>query len=403
MATITAQGIAGRTLSQYMADLLQAYQGIDPNWNTAPDTPDGQLIGAWAELFANIDEAIVAAYNSKDPDKAIAEELDAIARINDLERQAATFSIAPITVTGVSGTVIPSGSIVRNSSTGTRWLIDDAITLVGGTGSGFATCETAGAQTAGVGQLNVIVTPIAGWQAVTNVTAATLGRDRESDTAFRIRRSNSVSIRGSNQVDNMHSAVANVPGVSHVRVYENDTGSADVNGLPANSLSVVVNGGDSDEVAFAIYSKKNPGCQLYGDSSPVEVEVTSPVTGNVKEIVFQRAEAVEIHVEVTVEAVGNLPTDIEAQIAKAIIDYAAGILLPASSVGFNKSGFNIGDDVPSGRLYTPVNKVLGQYGDSYASSIEIGTDPMSLGTATVSVGYNELATFLADNISVTIS
>jgi uncharacterized phage protein gp47/JayE len=401
MATISANGIVGKSLNDYLADLQAEYLAIDPNWNIEADSPDGQLIGTQAELCANIDELVVAAYNSKDPDRAVFEELDAIGRINDLQRQAATFSIAPITITGVSATVIPAGSIIRNVLTGTRWLTSEEITLSGGTGGGFAVCETAGAQTAGVGQLTAIVTPIAGWQGVTNSTAATLGREQESDTAFRLRRANSVSIRGSNQIDNMYSAVANIEGVTNVKIYENDTGSADSNGLPANSISVVVNGGTSADIAAAIYSKKNPGCALFGDSAPVTVEVISEVTGNVKDIVFQRAIGIEIFVAIEIEPVGTLPGTIEEEIRQAIIDYAAGTLIAVADGGFNQGGFDIGDDVPAGRLYTPINKVLGKYGDSYVASLEIGLASESTGVTTLSIDYNEIATFLAENIEVT--
>jgi len=63
--------------------------------------------------------------------------------------------------------------------------------------------------------------------------------------------------------------VANLAGVVRSRGYENDTSAVDVDGIPAHSIAMVVEGGDSVEIATAIATKKTPGTRTVGTTSEV--------------------------------------------------------------------------------------------------------------------------------------
>lgn len=402
MADITNQGIQGVSLEEYLSLIQQAHLNIDPNWNLDADSPDGQQTGIYAEMFANLDEALVEAYNSKDPDKASGEALTSIGKIHGIQRMDATFSIAPLTVSGSAGSRFPSGSLVRNRITKQLWTVMSTI-VVGsnGTGTGFVQSQTSGPINANAGELTEIVNPASGITSVTNLSVATVGRNEESDTDFRVRRFASVGLDSNNQVDSLYSAVGNVTGVTDLKVYENDTSAADANGIPARNLAVVVNGGTDQAVALAIYGKKNPGVGLYGGNNATVVLVVSPVTGNTKNITFQRAIGLPIFIRVAIKQIGSLPEDLQAEIGQAIVEDAQKKLLKGQvSLGFNQGGYDIGEVVPVGRLYTPVNKVLGQYGDSYVTGITIGTSAGSLGTSPIQPAYNQLATFIPANVTV---
>lgn len=417
MAEITSTGIVGKSLNDYLAEIQGEYLAIDPQWNIDNDSPDGQVIGITAESFTNLDESIVAAYRSKDPDSAVGEALNDIGKITGTQRKAATYSVAPITVTGVSGTTIPALSQVRSRADNTVWATNSAITIgVSGTATGFVTCTTSGRVPAAIGDLSIIGTNIAGWSSVTNPNAATNGEPAETNAAFRQRRSDSVSLPGNNMLDNMYANVAAVPDVTDVRVLENDSiDPTDANGLPYHSISIIVNGGTDAEVALAIYQKKNPGAPMFprwnGETSAwidppgtngVHVDVVSPVTGNIAPITFQRAIAKQIYVALTYKKIGNLPSDIDAQLKQAIVDDSNKVLFgDDTNVGFNLGGYSIGEIVPVGRLYTPVNKVLGKYGDSYVVSLQIGLSAGSTSTTPIQPAYNELAEFSVANIAVT--
>lgn len=417
MAQITPQGIIGKSLNEYLVDIEGRLLDIDPNWNIAPDSPDGQKNGIDAEALANADEGIVAAYRSKDPASAVGEALNDIGDITGTPRQNATFSVAPITITGTSGSTIPATvSIVRSRIDNTAWAFTSAIVIgIDGTGTGFAACTTPGRVVAAPGELTVIGTPTAGWSSVTNPLAATQGQPEERDEEYRVRRSESVSRPGSNQVDNLLANVRVVPGVTTARVIENNLPAADADGVPGHSVAVIVNGGSDADVGLAIQQKKNPGCGMYPRWNPstdswydppgsngVLVNVVSPVTGLEAPITFQRALAKLVFVNVKIHRIGVLPNNIGDLVSDAIIADSSKTLLNNGSVtGFNKNGYDIGEIVPVGRMYTPVNKVLGMYGDSYAE-ITIGTSASSQGSAPIQTGYNELATFDSANIAVEV-
>lgn len=418
MAEITDQGITGRSLNEYLVDIEERTLAIDADWNIDADSPDGQRIGIEAEMMANLDEAIVAAYRSKDPDSATGEALRDIGKISGVKIKDATYSIASVTVTGQSGTVIPALSQVRSRIDNSVWLTTAPIVVgVGLTATGFVTCTVAGRVLASIGDLTVIGTPVAGWSSVTNAEA-TPGDDAETDIEFRVRRNNSVALAGSNMKDNMLGNIANVAGVTDVKILENKSDSpVDIDGIPYTALAIIVNGGSDADIGLAMYEKYNPGTPLYPRYSTktdtwvddpgatgVKVEVISPRTGNQETMTFQRAAGLPVHVALNVKRVGTLPSDIYAQLQKAIIEDSTKTLFSGETVtGFNQGGYDIGELVPVGRLYTPVNKVLGQYGDSYILSLTIGLSAESQGLTPIQPGIAQMATFDAANISVLVT
>ncbi|MDH0758003.1 baseplate J/gp47 family protein [Pseudomonas juntendi] len=417
MAKITDQGITGSSLNDYLADLKTRTLAIDPDWNLDPDAPDGQKLGIDAEMLANLDEGIVAAYRAKDPDSATGEALRNIGKISGVAIRDATYSVAPVTITGTAGLVLPANSQIRSRIDNTLWLTTAAIVVgVSQTASGFATCVTPGRVLAAAGELTVIGTPYPGWASVTNAAAAP-GEDAESDVDFRARRNKSVSLPGSNMKDNMQAAVANVAGVTDVRILENSSDDpVDPDGIPYTAIALIVNGGSDQDIGLAMYSKYNPGTPMYPrystktdtwvdppGASGVKVKIVSPSTGNTETMTFQRAVALPIYVNVVVQRKGNLPSDIEQRIKDAIVEDSTRKLFAGDEVtGFNQGGYDIGEIVPVGRLYTPVNKVLGQYGDSYITTLTIGRSAGSQGVTPIQPGIAELATFDPDNITVSV-
>lgn len=417
MAKITDQGITGSSLNDYLADLKTRTLAIDPDWNLDPDAPDGQKLGIDAEMLANLDEGIVAAYRAKDPDSATGEALRNIGKISGVAIRDATYSVAPVTITGTAGLVLPANSQIRSRIDNTLWLTTAAIVVgVSQTASGFATCVTPGRVLAAAGELTVIGTPYPGWASVTNAAAAP-GEDAESDVDFRARRNKSVSLPGSNMKDNMQAAVANVAGVTDVRILENSSDDpVDPDGIPYTAIALIVNGGSDQDIGLAMYSKYNPGTPMYPrystktdtwvdppGASGVKVKIVSPSTGNTETMTFQRAVALPIYVDVVVQRKGNLPSDIEQRIKDAIVEDSTRKLFANDEVtGFNQGGYDIGEIVPVGRLYTPVNKVLGQYGDSYITTLTIGRSAGSQGVTPIQPGIAELATFDPDNITVSV-
>ena len=404
MASITDAGYSLQSQNDWFSAEQQLYLDIDPNWNLDPSTPDGLKIAHDAEVFSALDETLQQAYNSKDPNKATGLDLDILCALSGITRSYGTASSVQVTMTGVAGSIIP-GSTRFDDMNGNRWSLDQTWTLDStGTATGDATCTVTGDIEASAGTITILVDSISGLTGVTNTTAATPGTNQESDASLRARRNLMVGKPGSNQIDSMTGSIFGVDGVRRVKIYENDTSSATVSddnpyGLPANSISPIVDGGTDDDVAMAIYLKKNPGCLLNQAATGVSVVVTSPTYAtNTKTIRFSRPNYVDMIVLVEVKNDGTLPSQgvLQDEIRTAFIEFTSGDMIP-TEYGFKQNGFGIGENVPFSTTQTPINSVLGKYGNSYINSMTLNG-----GSTNVDIAFNELSRWTTTNITVSI-
>lgn len=402
MADLTNTGYVVKPQNEWFAEETELYTDIDPNWNLDPSTPDGLKIAADAEAFANLDETLQRAYNSKDPNKAKGVDLNVICALTGTERSQGTPSTATVRLGGVAGTLILAGKLVESSVDGSQWRIDSNATIgIGGTVDTIATCTVNGATQASIGTITRIVNTVGGWQTVTNLSVATPGTNRQNDSSLRLERAKSVSRPGNNQVDNMLGEIFSVAGVRRAIILENDTDTDNFygNGLPKNSIAPIVDGGADADIALAIFRKKNPGCALHAAGSSVTVaDVYDLYPSNAKDIAFSRPNYVDMVVSVEIQNDGSLPGDAADRIVQAILKYSAGDLV-AAECGFNVLGFDIGEDVPISRIYTPINQVIGQFGNSYVTSLTVNT----LTAGQVAIAFNQLSRWTEANIMVTIN
>ncbi len=295
-------------------------------------------------------------------------------------------------------TTVPAGTIFESVTTGSRWTLDQQWTL---DSSGRAvvdiTCTEVGPIEADAGTITRIITTVPGLTSCNNPSPATPGTEIESDSSLRVKRATAVGRPGNNQIDSMLGELYAVDGTRRVKVYENDTNTTDSNGLPPHSIAPIIDGGTDADVAMAIYTKKNPGVALYQAGTPVSVDVTSPTyPDNVKTIKFSRPKYVDMVIVVTIKNDGSLPSNTQDLIRDAFIEFAAGGLVPAE-FGFKVDGFDIGETVPYSTLYTPINKVIGQYGNSYVQTLTVNG-----GTTNVAIAFNELSRWTSSNITVTL-
>lgn len=405
MAELTPSGYKLKNQNDWFDQERNLYLSIDPQWILDPSSPDGLKIAHDAEIFSALDEALYRAWASKDPAKAIGVDLDIVSSITGTFRKPGTPSNVDLTFTGLPGSMILADSIVESAETGQRWIVDQTF-YVGPDGTAVvpARSQQIGQIQAEPNTITRMITTIAGVSAVTNESPATPGTAKEGDSSLRIRRRLEVGRPGSNQVDSLYGILSGSEGVRRVKVYNNPTGSAAVDpdlnphGLPAHSNTILVDGGIVSDLAMAIYLKKCPGVFLNPDGTPVQEWVTSPTVPSHQQLIkFGRPIYVDITVVVDIKNDGTLPDDVEDQIKDAIISFAAGES-PSGQDGFKTTGFDIGESVPISTMYTPINQVIGRYGNSYVNSLTLD------GAATnKTIAYNELSRWLDSNITVTTS
>lgn len=235
-------------------------------------------------------------------------------------------------ITGTAGTTITNGS--ARDKNGIIWNFPASVAIgVDGTVLVTATCANSGSVAAMAGTITTINTPTRGWVSVTNPASATVGSPAETDAELRIRQGQSVALTSITPFEGVDGAIANVAGVTRHKLYENDTGTTDSNGLPPHSISAIVDGGDVTEIAQTIRGNKGQGTATYGTTS-----VTVPDTyGNPHVISFSRSTDVPIFVAITLKVFTGYTSQIGEQIKQAVADYI--------------NGLTIGDDVLLSRIY----------------------------------------------------
>lgn len=284
------------------------------------DSQDYQWISAVANIIYDSFLTSQMAYNSRGPSTAIGSGLDIIVKMNGLKRKPPVFSTCIVTLTGTAKTTITNG-IVKDVN-GNSWTLPSPIILdSGGSAIVTATCQTAGPIGANPGDINQIMTPTYGWTSVTNTVYAIAGSYTETDAQLRARQAISTELPSLSILEGIEGAIDSVTGVGRYIVYENDTGSADSNGLPPHSITCVVENGSDNDVAKTIFDKKAPGVLTNGTTSVVVTD-TYGVTTTIN---FDRPSYVDIDVVVNVKQLTGYTTDITSAIQSDIASFISSL------------------------------------------------------------------------------
>jgi len=387
-ATVTAQGISApayQTILTTITGYFQQIYGTDAYLD--PDSKDGQMVALVALAIHDANNTAIAVYNSFSPSTGMTDALSRNVKINGISRRAATNSTADLTLSGTAGTTITNGSV--KDANGIIWNLPASVTIgPGGTVIATSICAVSGAVAAVAGSVSKINTPTRGWLSVTNASAATVGSAAETDSELRIRQRQSVALPSLTPFAALDGAIANVTGVTRHKLYENDTGSQDANGLPAHSVAAIVDGGDVNAIAQVIQSKKGQGVATFGSTS-----ITVPdAWQNPHTISFSRSSPVPVFVAITLKVFQGYTTQVGNDIKKAIADYV--------------NSLDIGDDLLLSRVYSPANLGVVSGGESRyydINSLQIGRSAATVAPANIVTAFNEAVTCSVDNITVTVA
>lgn len=327
MTQLTTSGFTKSTLAERIAQLQGIWQSaLGATIDVDAESPDGQIIGALAEMFANLDDIAEGTYNGLLPDGATADFLARLVRLNGISKNAGAYSTATCTFAGTSGTIIPTTAIIRGTDEQDQtitWSPSVAVTIPGGgSTTGTVVCNTLGDYQAPAGTLTRIQTVISGWTSVTNAADATRGYEAETDERLRARRARSVAAPSQAMTDSVYAAIVDLANVLQAVVWENelDTTKAMTGGtLDPHSIFAIVDGGDQDEIAEAIWLRKSGGCSMMGDVS----RTVTDVQGHAHTIKFSRPTDVDIYLELDITARAGWVTGTDDDIKEAIVAAAA--------------------------------------------------------------------------------
>lgn len=271
-----ANGLRVKTRSEIVSDLEQAFRAayradivLDQN------SPDGQIIGNFAQALVDLRELLVQVNNGFDPDRAIGRILDERVVINNIQRAGATYTTINIDVT-VDRTLTlqgldadfnnPNGvGFTVQDNQGNQFILIDTETLTAGTHSLPFRARNLGEVETIIGTITNAVTVVLGVTGINNPSApVSIGRNEETDAQLRLRRQRSVSLASTGYLNGLLGLVLSLDGVSDAKLYENYTNTTDVNGIPPHCIWLIAEGGSTADIANAIYERKSYGCDMKG-------------------------------------------------------------------------------------------------------------------------------------------
>ena len=290
-----------------------------------------------------------------------------------MEFQSAAKSTVTLTCVATEACTIPAGSTVRTAAKVKFLTLADLVFVGAGSQDVSAECEVEGPIEAGIGEINVIVTAIKGWASVTNAAAATPGRYLELDSEIKDRHTVAVSTSGERDLASIYEAVTAIAGVSACLPLE--TPGDD------NPISVIVIGGDDDDVALAIDNNRTAGIGTAGTTS---VDVYSAVTKQTETIRFTRGANVPVYADFTLQIVNPslFPINGEDLIREGVIDIF--------------SGWTLGDDVIHSQLPAAVYAVPGVI----VKSLLLGTSSPPATSTDLAMGNTQRPTIAEGDIGI---
>lgn len=259
------------------------------------------------------------------------------------------------------------------------------LTITKVTNSTNAECTVDGRIYCPSGWLDTIETPVAGLDSIRNRVDAIVGREVETDTELRARRLISLKAPGAGTRDAILSAVLNLDGVSTAYIYENNETTEDADGRPGNSFELVVDGGDDQEIADAIWAKKPAGIASTNRDSAPGVSVTDS-NGDTHLVYFSRPTTVNLYVRVTYSLFDEevFPTDGQARIANAAVTYGESL--------------GLGKDIIPKRFFGPIYNAVDGLNDL---TVEVSTDGVTYTTSKLSIDPFERPSFALARVTVT--
>ena len=380
---LTPEGYNRKRLVDIKTDIEAALKLVfGDDIDLDPESRFGQFVGIMSEGFADDNEKQADVYTSQYPSSASGNSLSDVVTLNGIDRQEAVKSTVTLTLTGVEGTPILAGSEASVTTTGEKFITDVEVTIPGsGNIEVAATAEIFGAVSAGIGKITTIDTPIFGWTAVTNTTAADVGRAEETDATLRDRRTASTGTLSNNLVDALFAQLINIDGVEDAVVISNGTDAVDANGIPAHQFLSVISGGDVTEIADVIWRNTPQGILSHGALTEGIVDAQ----GFPQDVKYSRPTDIPVYHKIDITVDASFPGTGEADIKQAVTDYGDG-------------NFKVSDDVILSEFYTPINTIPG----ILTIDLRIGLAPSPAGVANLPIAAEEISRYDISQVEVNI-
>lgn len=365
--------------------------------NLEDETPQGRLIDVEVSARDAVVRTVAELANQINPNFSKGVFLQTLAALHGIRPEGASYShAAGVKLQGQPGTKIASGSRVA-TSTGDRFRLSSDVTLnAQGVGYSDVDAVETGPVQAGIGEINVIIDGVFGWQSVTNPTAAVPGASATSTAELRRERNDKLFIMGQGHIQSIMSKLRALPGVRGVTSRTNPSASAaTIDGVVLTPHATWINvlGGEDSAIAKTILSAAQAGSPLIAgtnNGTAVTVNVVDEYSGQTYPVIFTRSTEVAVKIKVTYsESLSVSAPNPEVAIADAILSYAAGELE-------GEAGFINGVPVSPFEVAAAINAVTPGL---FIKKVEVAKVADALSTNDVEIALWEQATVSTGNIT----
>lgn len=381
---LTDKGFTRDDLATIFANMQTDVLRIYPEASLDPSTQDGQLLGVFSNAIDQLGQVVQAVYDSMSPSTATGVTLARIVEYNGIRVINGTQSQGVVVFGGNAGARVPQNTQIKCSANSALfYTVADCVLDTSGSGSTIVLAEDVGAIAAPANTLTKLMMPVYGVRTVTNPTDVLIGKDRETDQALRIRRSYSVATPSQSILEGIKGAVANIAEVLQVEAYENKTDLVDANGLPPHSFSIVVKGGDSAEIAAAIFRREPVGSNQYGDTTVTVLDSYDLPHS----VTFMRPPVVRIYIQVHLTPLFGWTDEMIA-------------IMQENIVAWTQANWLIGVPVVRSQLYIPINETGTQFA---VAALLLGTTPAVADVEMIQIAYNQIAEVSTNDIEVLVT
>lgn len=363
-----------------------------PLLDVEPTSPAGQLIDALtAEIEAKNSELLYLA-NQLNPKTAVDRFQDALGYIYFLTRKIAEATVVMCKVTGLNGTIIPYSAIVQSTEGYNLTCLSSVTIGSSGAATAYFQVSEPGPIEIAAHSVTKIVTVIPGWSSVDNDEPGATGRLKETRAEFEARRYASVAKNAHGSAISIYGTIADINGVIDCQVLEN-TGpnpkemyGVNVDG---HSVAVCVYGGEDDDIAEAIYTKKDAGCGTSGNTTIQHVAYD--FANALYEYKIYRPETVSFNVQVAIPNASALNNNIKNAVKEAVVTDFLG----KSEISGN-SRVGLASTVYASRFYIAV---MSTDGVSQISNIKIALGNTNYADSVV-INADQEPVITEDNVTI---
>lgn len=347
-------------------------------------------------LFTEVWETLEGVYHLMSPDNAFGlnqDNLFALVNVPRLQPRKSTV-VLTLTNTNTSDLIIPSGQIVKQSANNVQWFTIEEVTIPA---SSTITCnaesEFYGAYTASVDTIDTIVTPVAGWSSVTNLSEALQGQAYETTSEYRLRKEKVLSTSQGGILSSVIARIRNeIDGVTYITGHENYTENTlitDEITIPPHSIALTIVGGDDNAIAQLLGEIKGNGINTVGDES-FDI-ITSQ--GTALTVRFSRANIIDIYVTYELTVTSSYDIGFNEAIKDNVVDFSNNL-----NEGKDIVRWQLESLVPFG---LEVNALPIANNDSLIDvSVKFGTSASPTTNTKIELLHNEKARILRSNIVI---